>query len=121
MKYKVLFYLLICSYSSLVYSAEPSVIEINPSTNAMQQLQQRTDFSYKEWQRAVQQVATVENVVQEEERNVQRLTQQLDEAQRRQESAKQALTRSKKIEAQSRAKWEQESGGLRQEGSKPKP
>lgn len=121
MKHIVHAYILICFYSIAAYAAEPSVIEINPSTNAMQQSQQRTDFSYKEWQRAVQQVATAENAAQEEEKNVQRLTQQLDEAKRRQETAKQALARSKKIEVQSRAKWEQESGGLRQEGSKLRP
>jgi len=113
--------IVICTFTGIANAAEAPVVDINPSTSSLQQSQQRTDFSQKEWQRAAQQASVAESALAEEETNVQRLTRQLDEARRKLDTAKQTLERARLKEGQSRAKWEQESSGLRQEVSKPGP
>ena len=115
--------LCIASYliTGIAVAAEAPVVDINPATNSLQQSQQRTDFALKEWQRVAQQSRAAEIAVIEEEKNVQRLTQQVEDAKRRLDVAKRNLESVRLKESQSRAKWEQESSGLRQEVSSLKP
>lgn len=109
---------LACLLSASAIAADIPVTEIKLDQDTPQHAQLKTDFAFKEMQRAEWNLEAAERDAAEAERTYQQAQRQAEEARQRMADAKQKMEKSRAALQEARKKWDAESQTFRRE-SKP--